>query len=201
MLGYVGQVTAQQLKRLRPKGYRAGDEVGQSGVEHAYDTYLRGTPGLAAAARRHPRPADERLELDRQPRAGPRAPAHDRPRSSSGGRAGAPRTGSRSRTRTASGRRDGGAIVALDPRDGAVLALASYPTYKPSVYAGRVSTKKLAEAGLTGATAASEEHPALDRATQGIYPAGSTFKPVTALAAMEGRLVSPCELDPVHAVA
>jgi penicillin-binding protein 2 len=85
---------------------------------------------------------------------------------------------------------DGGAIVALDPRDGSILAMASYPTYDPRVYTGRVTNKRLAAAGLTGATAPEMNYPSLDRAISGVYPAGSTFKPVTALAALETHTIS-----------
>jgi penicillin-binding protein 2 len=85
----------------------------------------------------------------------------------------------------------GGAIVALDPRDGSILAMASSPTYKPSVYSGRVTTKALATQGLTQKTAPAQNYPSLNRAMQATYPPGSVFKPVTALAAMQAHLVSP----------
>ena len=86
---------------------------------------------------------------------------------------------------------NGGAVVALDPHDGSILALASAPTYNPGVYSGRVTMKKLAAQGLTPATAKAKNYPSLDRALVGTYPPGSTFKPVTALAAMQQHLVSP----------
>jgi penicillin-binding protein 2 len=86
---------------------------------------------------------------------------------------------------------NGGAIVALDPHDGSVLALASAPTYNPGVYSGRVTKRALAAEGLTKETAAAKNYPALDRALVAGYPPGSTFKPVTAIAAMQQHLVSP----------
>ena len=85
----------------------------------------------------------------------------------------------------------GGAIVALDPNDGSILAMASSPTYKPSVYSGRVTTKALASQGLTPKTAPAKNYPSLNRAMQATYPPGSVFKPVTAIAAMQAHLVSP----------
>jgi penicillin-binding protein 2 len=90
----------------------------------------------------------------------------------------------------------GGAIVALDPHDGSVLALASAPTYEPGAYSGRVTTRALAAQGLTPATAKEMNYPALDRALVAGYPPGSTFKPVTALAAMQEHLVSAGSLLP-----
>ncbi len=84
----------------------------------------------------------------------------------------------------------GGAIIALDPRDGAVRAMASYPTYKPSVYVGRIDPKKLAPL-VNNAAAKEANYPGLNRVTQVAYPPGSVWKPVTALAAMQEHLLSP----------
>jgi penicillin-binding protein 2 len=91
---------------------------------------------------------------------------------------------------------NGGAIVALDPRDGAIRALASYPTYRPSLYVGRVRQRALDTAGLTARSARAMNYPALDRAIQAAYPPGSTFKPVTALAAMQEHILQPYESLP-----
>ena len=85
---------------------------------------------------------------------------------------------------------NGGALVALDPRDGAVLAMASTPTYKPSVYVGRVDPKKI-EPLVNDAAAKKANYPGINRATSGEYPPGSTWKPVTALAAMQEHLLEP----------
>lgn len=71
-----------------------------------------------------------------------------------------------------------GAFVAIDPRDGAVLALASAPTYDPNDFVPFVSAKRYRE------LADDENHPLMNRATAGLYAPGSTFKPVTALAAL-----------------
>ncbi len=88
----------------------------------------------------------------------------------------------------------------MDARDGAIRALASAPRYNPSLYAGRVDQGALDRAGLTVARAEALNRPGLNRAIAGLYPAGSTFKPVTALAAMQEHLISPYEplqCDPV----
>ena len=88
---------------------------------------------------------------------------------------------------------NGGAVVALDPHDGSIRALASYPTYPPSLYAGRVRQRALDAAGLTPRTAAAMNYPALDRGISAAYPPGSTFKPVTAIAAMQEHILQPFE--------
>jgi penicillin-binding protein 2 len=82
---------------------------------------------------------------------------------------------------------NGGAIVALDPRDGAVLAMASSPTYKPSVFVGRADPNKLR------ALYSDSRNPLFNRATAGLYPPGSTWKPVTALAGMQEHVSSAYE--------
>jgi penicillin-binding protein 2 len=190
ILGYVGEISAGQLAADAKAGYVLGDQIGQAGVESTYDTYLRGVAG------------SQRLHVD----------AHGRPHGSM-----IPTTFAKPghRLRLTINLRlqqaaekalqygiqlahnngqwaaNGGSIVALDPRDGSILALASSPTYEPSVFAGRVSARQLAAQGLTAKTAPAKNYPSLDRATVGTYPPGSVFKPVTALAAMQEHKVSP----------
>ncbi len=190
VLGYVGEISPQQLQRLRKSGYLAGDVVGQAGVEASYDSWLRGKPGLAqlrvdslgrprsALTPTHPPQSGNtlRLTLDLNlQRASEQALQYGINLAQADGKWAA----------------RGGAIVALDPRNGAILAMASLPSYKPDVFAGRVTTKALAAEGLTPKTAEKHNFPSLNRAIQGTYPPGSTFKPVTALAAMQEHLVSP----------
>ena len=79
----------------------------------------------------------------------------------------------------------------MDPQTGAILAAASSPTYNPGVYTGRVSQHALAAQGLTDATALAHNYPLLNRAFDGRYPPGSTFKPLTAIAALQEGIVAP----------
>ena len=79
-----------------------------------------------------------------------------------------------------------GSIVVEDPRDGSILAMASAPTYRPSDFVGGISTN------LFGALQDPANHyPLNNRAIQGLYAPGSTFKPVTALAALEKDVIAP----------
>ena len=190
VLGHVGEVTKDQLTRSRGR-YLSGDRIGQGGVEAVYDSWLRGDPGL------------QRLRVDSLGRqrsdrvlVESPTPGHairltidvDLQRAAEQ----ALRYGIRQAWANDAWEANGGAIVAMDPRDGAILALASNPTYKPSVYVGRTDPKKLAP--LTNQRVAKRENfPALNRATAGLYPPGSVFKPVTALAAMGEGLITPYE--------
>lgn len=195
ILGHVGEISPDQLKEKQFKkgDYRGGDRIGQGGVESVYDRYLRGRPGLA------------QLRVDALGR--PRGDFKPRTQPEAGGQL---RLTLDVRLQQAAERalryginlahRDGcygcwsshgGSIVALDPNTGAVRALASYPTFKPSLFVGRVEAKKLEAAGLSPKTAEKKNYPALDRSIAGLYPAGSTFKPITAIAAMQEHLVAP----------
>jgi penicillin-binding protein 2 len=191
-LGYVGRITEPEYKALKKKGYQPTDAIGQAGVESAYDTYLRGHDGTAqltvdslgrpkgaAVAVTTPAPGEAlKLTLDiNLQRAAEKALTY----------------GIGLARGTQEGRyADGGAIVALDPNTGAVLAMASNPTYKPSLFAGVPDTTKLAPL-LNADVAAKDNHPGINRATMAAYPPGSTWKPVTALAAMQEHLLTPYE--------
>ena len=85
---------------------------------------------------------------------------------------------------------NGGAIVALDPRDGAVLAMASSPSFKPSVYVGRTNPREAPRRSSRRRPRRRRTIPGLNRATAGLYPPGSTWKPVTALAGMQEHVLS-----------
>ena len=155
VLGYVNDISKEQLKTLRNQGYRGGDTIGQTGVESFYDKYLRGTAGLAQLrVDSLGRPISPivptvpphsgnaiRLTLDLKLQAAAEA---------------AIRYGiERAHASQCFGcwYSNGGAIVAIDPRDGSIRAQASYPTYRPSLYVGRVRQSALDAAGLTSRSA------------------------------------------------
>jgi penicillin-binding protein 2 len=195
VLGYVSEISPGQLKALRDQGYRGGDTIGQTGIESFYDKYLRGTAGLS------------QLRVDSLGRpislVLPKVPAHPgnavrltldvklQKAAEEALRYGIDRA--RNSGCTGCWNANGGAIVALDPHDGAVRAIASFPTYRPSLFSGRVRQRALDVAGLTPRTAKAANFPALDRAIDGAYPPGSTFKPVTAIAAMQEHILQPYE--------
>ena len=188
LLGYVGEITEPQLKAKRRDGYKLGDVVGQAGIEATYDRYLRGRDGsaqLTVDSRGRPTSAVE-------PKVTPRSGNSIRLTLDLGLQRAAEqalRFGIRLAHDNGEWAADGGAIVALDPRDGSVLALASYPTYQPSIYVNRDKTKL---APLENASVAKKDnYPGLDRALDVSYPPGSTWKPVTALAAMQEHVISP----------
>lgn len=185
VLGQVGEVSSEQLAGEYSM-LKAGDHVGQSGLERQYDSYLRGVDGYdavvvdAAGVRR---PAEQgrglpavpgrtlRLSLDLGlQRATERAVLQ----------------GINIAHRSGEGRSaNAGAAVAIDPRDGSVLALASYPTYDPNIFVGVGSDREVMRVLRDRRT------PLSNRAVNGYYPPGSTFKVVTALAALKEGYISP----------
>jgi penicillin-binding protein 2 len=190
VLGHVGEVTKEQLAASDDPTLALGDEIGQAGVESTYDEFLRGRAGtnlLRVDSLGRPLgtllPARDavpgyalRLTIDvRLQQATERAL----------------RYGIQQAHANEDWYANGGAIVAMDPRNGQILASASNPTFRPSVFVGRVEQRKLAAAGLTGPTAEGKNFPIVNRAIAGLYPPGSTWKPVTALAAMEEHLLAP----------
>ncbi len=190
ILGYVGEISPTELTALNKQGYKPGDEIGQSGVESSYDSYLR---GVAGSARMH-------IDAFGRPRSSLQTTTIAKPGNAvrltidvklQAAAEKALQYGIGLAQANKQWYAHGGAIVALDPTDGSILAMASSPSYDPSVYAGHVTAPELARAGLTTKTAAAKNYPSLDRATSGTYPPGSTFKPVTALAAMQEHLLSP----------
>jgi penicillin-binding protein 2 len=190
-----GSVAAQLLGYDGQNTHSAGEVVGLTGIELAFNRFLRGVPGEARVrvdSRGRPRSPrlltvppvmgqTVRLTIDaRLQVAAQNALQYGIQLAKSQGQWAA----------------DGGAIVALNPKDGSILALASSPTYDPSVYSGRVTTRKLAAQGLIGKSAFEKNYPAVDRAVDGTYPPGSTFKPLTAIAALEEHLIKPYALYP-----
>ena len=190
VLGYVGEISSPQLRHDTKKGYLLGDEIGQAGVESSYDSWLRGKAGLAQLRVDSLGRARSDLTLTRPSQPG-QALRLTLDLNTQKAAESALNYGIRLARADGEWAARGGAIVALDPRNGAIVAMASSPTYKPSVFAGRVTNRGLADQGLTKKTAEQKNFPSLDRALAGTYPPGSTFKPITALAAMQEHLVSP----------
>jgi len=192
VLGYVGQVSEPELKLRAFHGVKQGTVVGQEGLEYYYDRYLRGRPGV------------QRIEVNA---AGYPIPSSLAPTAPHGGYSlkvtldlGLQREAEKGllegieRARASGKPAVAGAFTALDPRNGEVLAIGSYPTFNPNKFAKPLT--KAEYAALEGkAGNAGEEVPAplTDRAVNGTYPTGSTFKPITAMGALEAGVINPSE--------
>ncbi|HET9731254.1 MAG TPA: penicillin-binding protein 2 [Acidimicrobiales bacterium] len=191
VLGYDTQISSTELAKLGSKGYQAGDLVGAAGVEGAYESYLRGQPGVTdlsvnahgqvtgTVGGQAPSPGDNvqltvdaglQQELDKD-LAGEINTLHTQLDPYTGNPYPAP---------------DGAAVV-LDPNNGQVLAMSSYPSYDPSVW----QTGQISQAQWDALSAPSAYQPLENRAIFGSWAPGSTFKLATATAALNDGLLTP----------
>ena len=195
LFGVVGQVTQEQFA-ADPTKYPAGAEIGQSGIEARLNDDLQGIDGSV-------RVRVDALEQIQSPRTlgNPPVPGHTvRLTLDTGLQLAAQNAlayGIQLAHNNGQWAANGGAIVAMDPQTGAILAAASSPTYNPSLFSGSVTQRELNDAGLGSAQSALDHnYPALNRAFDGQYPPGSTFKPLTAIAALQEGIVDPYALEP-----
>ncbi|CAB4931195.1 unannotated protein [freshwater metagenome] len=178
LVGTTGEVSAKELGTDAFRGVRPGTIVGQEGIERTYDQYLRGTAGVQSiTVDAAGRPKSQRVA--RAPQSGlSLRTTLDLPLQQSG---------EKWLARTiAGGTGTAGAFVAIDPRNGQILAMGSAPTFDPSVLAAPISQERYD--ALFGEKASA---PRLNRAIAGFYPSGSIFKPITAFAALDKQLITP----------
>ena len=196
LLGYVGPLTQSEYRTLsaqadpsdpNAKTYQPGDEIGKSGVERIFESELRGVSGVRIFEvnrldeivkvhhdkERQPLPGNDvhlTIDLDlqslveRQLRRGLDEARDQEPPEDPDA---LPFVAS------------AGAAVAIDPRDGSVLAMASFPTFDPRDFVDGISQRL-----FNDLTAEENYSPILNRAIQGLYAPGSTFKVVTTYAAL-----------------
>lgn len=171
LLGYLGEVSEEQLAR-EDSGYRPGELVGRKGLERIYEGVLRGIQGEQVVV------VDSRgrviEEYDRQPA----RPGEDLHLELDLGL-------QQEAARLLEGKV--GSIVALDPRDGAIRAMASSPSFDPNLFAHGISSadwRRLVE---------DPDSPLQNRAAQNAYPPGSVFKLAMAVAALQTGVLDPSE--------
>ncbi|HEX5559534.1 MAG TPA: penicillin-binding transpeptidase domain-containing protein [Gaiellales bacterium] len=186
LLGFVGAITAENLKdrSYHEKLPRIGT-AGQGGVEKTYDRYLRGQDGTIQETVDPAGAPVGQAFLTQSPIAG------DNLRLTIDARlqkVAQYAVGQGIAIAHANGEpADSGAVVAMNPDTGAIYAMASSPTYSPMVHVPPYKgSKHVFSKNNPG-------HPAYDSAFQGTYPAGSTFKPITATAAYESGVLAPGE--------
>ncbi|BAZ39056.1 peptidoglycan glycosyltransferase [Calothrix sp. NIES-4101] len=174
VIGYTRELTAEQLKDRKKEGYRLGDVIGQMGVEKAYEKSLRGEwggqqvevdgagrPKKVLGEKQAKAGDDLRLTIDInvQKAAAKALAATGKP----------------------------GAIVALDPNNGAVLAMVSNPSFDPNIF----SKQKLSQKDWQSLQG--KEHPLVNRSLSG-FPPASTFKIITTTAGLESGKFTPSSI-------
>jgi penicillin-binding protein 2 len=171
-IGYVGQISEGDLERLDPAAYAGTVLTGKIGIELAYEYLLHGKPGY------------RQVLVDAQGRAldvlekTPPVPGHDLLLTLDS-------EVQRAAEKALEGMR--GAVVAIDPRDGGVIALVSTPTYDPNPFSQGLSPREFA------ALNTDPKKPMINRALRGAYPPGSTIKPILALAGLQYGAIVPAQ--------
>jgi penicillin-binding protein 2 len=172
-VGYVGALNTEDLQRLDPASYAGTSHTGKTGVEGSFESDLHGDAGyrhLIANARGRQVPSDTSELLDS-------LPVDQAPMPGANVYLTIDLELQRIAAKALEGRR--GALVALDPRNGEILALVSAPAFDPNLFAVGMSTSQYRE------LSDSLDRPLFNRALRGAYPPGSTIKPILALAALE----------------
>jgi penicillin-binding protein 2 len=170
LIGYLGEVDENELRQWKNSSYRMGSLIGRYGVEQEWESDLRGVDGgrqieVDALGREiqplwtvEPIPGDNlilTIDLDLQ------------------------------RTAEEAFRDKNGALIAMDPKSGRILAMMSKPSFDPSLFARNITPeewKSLVE---------NPRHPLQNKGIQGQYPPGSVFKIITAIAGLESGAITP----------
>ncbi|GAC1319963.1 MAG: penicillin-binding protein 2 [Thermoleophilaceae bacterium] len=171
LFGYVSQVTQEELKSKGFAGVRQGDRVGQTGIESTYDRYLRGLNGA------------NRVQVDAlgtlRGRLSTRAPRIGRQL-----RLTLDYDAEQTGQQALAGQK--GAFVAMDVKTGEVRALGSSPSFDPNIF-----SKTIKESDFKRLNDPNQGEPLANRAIQGAYPTGSTFKLISSVASLENGLITP----------
>jgi penicillin-binding protein 2 len=178
-LGYVGAISEQEIASIDPSEYAGLSTIGKSGVELAYEAQLRGKAGF------------RQILVNAQGRAVERQGAFTPKLETRAPRAGDDVTlamdiNAQLAAETAL-KDQRGAVVALDPANGDVIAFASTPNFDPNQFAKGLSAKDYND------LATNIDRPLFNRALRGTYPPGSTIKPLVALAGLETPGFDPTE--------
>jgi penicillin-binding protein 2 len=168
VVGYIGRINQKDVEQLAEEGrganYRGTDHIGKLGIEKSYESWLHGTTGI------------EKVEVDASGKA-VRVLSQTPPMSGSNIHLHLD-TGLQQAAEAAFGEYRG-ALVALDPRNGSVLALVSKPGFDPNLFIDGIDPASWRELNDN------PDRPMIDRALRGLYPPGSTIKPFMALGGLE----------------
>lgn len=200
VIGYVGRISQSEFEARMgsledpdldvAKPYQPDSSIGKTGVEQVYEDDLRGTPGLTevevdaegrvvrTVERTPPVPGNDvqlTIDIDVQANA-----EEQLARQLEGLRGSRTRDGKTRET-------PAGSVVVQHPDDGAIVAMASYPTYDPAEFVNGISAERFDALNSTEP----ERNPFTNRAIGGLYAPGSTFKPFTAHAALEAGIITP----------
>lgn len=169
-VGYVSRINESELQRLDASNYSATNHIGKVGIERTYENLLHGTVGF------------QRIETNAQGRT---LRILDRTLPVSGKNLYLNMDSKVQAIAEKALAKNNGALVAIDPQNGAILAIASMPHYDPNLFVHGISTKNYR------LLSDSPERPLFNRTIRGQYPPGSTIKPMVGLAGLELNQLKP----------
>jgi penicillin-binding protein 2 len=185
VVGYMNEISADELRAKKDEGYRAGDLIGRTGIERQWDGYLRGRSGF------------QKIVVDR--RGMPKTDIHDviegpavQPAVAGNNVVLTIDADLQRFTERALRNASAAGVVALDVNSGRILAMASKPSFDPNEMSGHLTLE--AEQRLL----ADRYRPLHDKTLAETYYPGSTFKPVSAISALEDRLITPDDKTKCH---
>jgi penicillin-binding protein 2 len=185
VVGYMNEISGDELRAKKDEGYRAGDLIGRTGIERQWDGYLRGRSGF------------QKIVVDR--RGMPKTDIHDviegpavQPAVAGNNVVLTIDADLQRFTERALRNASAAGVVALDVNSGRILAMASKPSFDPNEMSGHLTIE--AEQRLL----ADRYHPLHDKTLAETYYPGSTFKPVSAISALEDRLITPDDKTKCH---
>jgi penicillin-binding protein 2 len=183
LFGTVREISPDELKKKRYRGVEPGTRIGADGIEEEYDEYLRGIDGFTRIVINALGSRDDRRRVSRkEPQQGQRL----RLTLDLGLQRAANDAIARAVAAAAGNGAQAGAYVAMDPRNGEVLALGSYPSFDANEFAKPISQRR-----YNALASQDNGAPLFNRAIAATYPTGSTFKPITAMAALEEGVITP----------
>lgn len=200
VLGYVGKIPSSKAEDLKNNGYEADDLIGLSGIEHSYEDKLKGKPGYKEVkVDSVGRVIDEmksvspvsgnsvQLTLDSKLQKVAEKSLEDAIEAARTGNTFKSQFGDIAISERAPNAKSG-AIVAIDVKNGDVLSMASFPNYDPNKFAGGITSKDYNNYLPKNKNDFLAPNPLLNLATQGAFQPGSTFKLITAMAALDSGL-------------
>jgi penicillin-binding protein 2 len=196
VLGYTGEISEAQLATRRDAGYQEGDAIGKDGAERAFEKELRGQPrrekvevdptGAPVGNPLHVQPGtignDVSLTIDANWQS-----AAETALAQGIASAREQQNANIKSKRYEKLKAPGGAVLAMDVADGSIVAMASFPNYDVSSFVDGISQSEWKSLNDN------PDHPLVNRATQGVYAPGSTFKLVTSVAMTQYSIRGPSD--------
>ena len=178
VLGYVGEISSRQLEldEYRNNGYKPGDVIGKEGLEGTYDRLLRGRDGSRTVI------VDSRGRIRDEIEVVAPAPGQDLITTIDLDL----QLAAEEQLRNSPSQR--GVIIAMDPNNGEMLVMASYPTFDPNLFTQRIATRE--GRAEYAALLQDPQTPLYNRAIRGRYPPGSTWKIPMAVAALQQGVIT-----------